>query len=1157
MGLRELLGLPPKARKQPPPQAPVEDKGAWTRIEAQYQGLIKDPRYTALPERMKAPLGVAWTNASMLSLHGKFNEATEVLQPAIVAAANGAMAGAKAPQVFAEAAKRASGLLDAMALLGVPADHVKAMRGEYDLARKDEKTDIILAAEAMTALAEKLRTDPQVLAAKVARDKVLSERPALEKEIETALKTPPETEVAARALRQLGNAADLTGSCVGHLDYIGAVAQMEICRKAIAELAPEAKAIADAIKQRDEVLKERAKLDAKVNAARLIYGPTPESEAVVKAFKGVDDGYYEAIKTKDYARAASEVKRLGLAADRVIELKALCDEDIRKRDQRNDLRGELSALFGKKNSVPAVTPAMEAIEAKLNSEVKLFDKAMEDAVHETAVAKAALLKSLFADYDKAAKDSAAQLKKRQDAQGRWNKDIQVRADALASLTPQAKPVKDAIAKAGALRNEFADAFTANDFDALPGAADKAVAALDEVDRLMKLDVQLAKDGQETQDAYNAIRARVNAIANAKVATPEFRVARDAAMKLLDEVRVVGEACGPGGKDKVAALEKAVGAAEKLKAASDGKAVEKRQQTLAVLKPGFGEVTKAIKGMAGFLPHAQGLTDEITTEKGRIDELYIDGLYDDALDAFAKLKARLPEAKAGEAGWQKATDDTRDDLTARRNALDVDFKRLGGLEKITPEFKKLILALTKAGKAFDTPFKAAKWPDAAKLIGPLETAVAALKAREADHGTQKADRDACKAAETRSAAKIDTAVTTAVTLLPTQDIRDRLSTQKDIYTRTFAARDFATAKAAWIEAERLLGLWDAALPGDKSAAPPEMAEFNRRWNAVQPDYAVAKAMTPVPKTLAPLIKAMSKAYDAFFAAFKARDWVAVNVAFDKLEPAVAALLTHEQENDDARAAAQPDAADALDTLQNTSVDDLKKKPMKERLELLDKLRGEGRELTDEERKAQRQVYAALDYDPEFKKQDKARRDRLVDEIGNDDEVRAARKGWAAKPVDDRVKVLKKVVAAECRIYGMPAPDFRLFNEPPGDEGFFSPSDGTLNINIHPESGFADFKEALNTVLHENMHNLQAVMGQRLEEGIIVPGDPDYMQALIFAANDADFGYVDSDEDDDIEDDEPVKDAYKNQPVEMHAWDTGDEVSEGIVKMGKQPKKGVSL
>ncbi|NEU36439.1 hypothetical protein GN156_37985, partial [bacterium LRH843] len=75
----------------------------------------------------------------------------------------------------------------------------------------------------------------------------------------------------------------------------------------------------------------------------------------------------------------------------------------------------------------------------------------------------------------------------------------------------------------------------------------------------------------------------------------------------------------------------------------------------------------------------------------------------------------------------------------------------------------------------------------------------------------------------------------------------------------------------------------------------------------------------------------------------------------------------------------------------------------------------------------------------------------------------------------------------------------------------------------------------TVIHENMHNYQAVLVQRLEEGIITKDDPEYVQARIFAANDMPDGYVTPSEP--VDDDKKGTNTYKTQPLEAHAWDTG--------------------
>lgn len=235
------------------------------------------------------------------------------------------------------------------------------------------------------------------------------------------------------------------------------------------------------------------------------------------------------------------------------------------------------------------------------------------------------------------------------------------------------------------------------------------------------------------------------------------------------------------------------------------------------------------------------------------------------------------------------------------------------------------------------------------------------------------------------------------------------------------------------------------------------------------------------------------------------------------------------------------------------------PVKDRLGLLDRLRGEGAKLDKAQRKAQRQIYASLTYDDDFKVLDDERQDKLSQELGADPDLKDAKNGWAAKSVEDRMKVLQKVLAAECRVYNVPMPEVRLFNAK-NPNGFFSDANGTININIRPGGGFDDFQRVMNTMLHENAHNLQYVLIQRLEEGILKPGDPEFNQALVFAANLGGDGYVSSKEDRVIEDDEPVKTAYKNQPAEMHAWDTGGKVSAKILEILQgldTPAKNVSL
>jgi hypothetical protein len=62
-----------------------------------------------------------------------------------------------------------------------------------------------------------------------------------------------------------------------------------------------------------------------------------------------------------------------------------------------------------------------------------------------------------------------------------------------------------------------------------------------------------------------------------------------------------------------------------------------------------------------------------------------------------------------------------------------------------------------------------------------------------------------------------------------------------------------------------------------------------------------------------------------------------------------------------------------------------------------------------------------------------------------------------------------------------------------------------------------------------------MVRRSDEGVLKPGDPEYRQAQLFKANNDDNGYMKADQN---------YTAYRTQPVEAHAWQTGDTISAGV-------------
>ena len=136
----------------------------------------------------------------------------------------------------------------------------------------------------------------------------------------------------------------------------------------------------------------------------------------------------------------------------------------------------------------------------------------------------------------------------------------------------------------------------------------------------------------------------------------------------------------------------------------------------------------------------------------------------------------------------------------------------------------------------------------------------------------------------------------------------------------------------------------------------------------------------------------------------------------------------------------------------------------------------------------------------------------------------------------------MVAAQSKEYGFTPPEIVIVHEAPHNglvtNGYFDPSDGKLHLNMDPNSSIQQFEKAVDLALHENAHNYQDHLVKQLKAGKIKPGDTNYDQATLFAANDAAGGYVTAQSPDDL----PV---YQAQPLERHSWHTGPDTAAKIM------------
>jgi hypothetical protein len=184
-------------------------------------------------------------------------------------------------------------------------------------------------------------------------------------------------------------------------------------------------------------------------------------------------------------------------------------------------------------------------------------------------------------------------------------------------------------------------------------------------------------------------------------------------------------------------------------------------------------------------------------------------------------------------------------------------------------------------------------------------------------------------------------------------------------------------------------------------------------------------------------------------------------------------------------------------------------------------------TGELRKAQIKIFRNMQLDPDFKKKEGERADKVADEVKDDGDVKASANDWASRSADQKIKALKRIMEAQCKQLGIPTPPIVAYDKAPSggnvEDGNYDPSDGKMHFNTNAGAN-KTFNDAVDTVVHETSHAYQHYLVKQLQDGKFKVGDPNYDQAQMFAANDADQDYIQPDED---------MAAYVAQPEENHA------------------------
>lgn len=1160
MSLRKLLGLPPKNSKAqaqetaPEPQAVEQDRGPFDNALAKFDQVANHPGYSGLTEAQRTAFENARREAEGLAANNLFADAAKRVSDAVGVAAKQIVVSQNSAKDFQAAKSKISGALDGARLLGVPADHVAALSKRYQDIVDASANDIVEAAKAMGALLQDMAKDPVIQEARAARQRVLADRDAVESASAEALKVPTETPTVVKQNRILADALPKIGFFAGSLNYIEAARYMGVCDQCIVAINGEKSAIEAARQLREEVQRARSAMDGEVSAARLIYGTTDEATEIVDQFRTIDQSFEGAMTARDYAIAKSLLPQLESLAKQVLAFKGAMDEDVALRGERKQREDRVIAIRTEVGSTPAATPPMIRIFNELVDLRKEYWEAEENKDDDACVKLLAKMEALLVDYNAAAADAADELDKDRQKTDIWNNECKARYSAMLKIKPVIPAMVTAVADAKTAFEECNEASAKGDFTTALAAVQRLSALLDDVDTHKADNSAGSRERNAGWADFKKHQKLCQDALDVKPFTDEmgrlYKTFTDSHDR-FHELRKSGDPSWADVLPDVVSNAQAVLAKVDENAQSEGDAQAAAERARDEAIPEYRRA-KAVADK--YDPDSAKERQALMNVAIRFNTAFQAGRYIESIACFDALPAAIKAVYDKEPEWKAVHGQKKDAYDKTAKDIKGDYETVIAFAPVLPGLAAQIAEAKELRKEADDAAKKDSLGDAAKAQDKLVELVADMMKRKADHDQSVTDKAWVEGRISALGAKVEEAVDAFALLPETLDIQTRMGYAHQTAKKAFVALNFPGARAQWEELERLLQAWDNKEQANEDAWTDEAKGVHDKLKLFKADRDVADTILGITPELKKLVSDYQGAKNAFFEAYRARDWQLADTLVTAFERTASLAAGTKGTFDAALLLARPRKDEARQALVDIAPDELKNKTTDEKLDLLDGLRATGEDLTPDERKLQRKLYNSMDYDPEFKRVDEQRRDDLVAALKSDKDITEARDKWGQMTDDQRLAILMKVLKAECKVYDIPEPTVRLFNEPPGDEGFFASDTMTLNLNTHIESGWSDYKEAIDTVIHENMHNYQAVLVQRLEEGIITKDDPEYVQARIFAANDTPDGYVTPSEP--VDDDEKGTNTYKTQPLEAHAWDTGAGVAEELVA-GPPPERGVRL
>ena len=951
-------------------------------------------------------------------------------------------------------------------------------------------------------------------------------------EMPRLLALPGETSTGLRLQRKIEAMNKLLPKGIQADDLTQAKADLAALKSAIEDMKAEEVLINRAVAQKEQAMREFDALGAQLKAARYIYTVSPAFKADVDAFKSIDDDVGEFIAKRAYASVLASLRKLEAAAKKLNARKAEFDQVVIDEAAALAARKDIEKANASARKVALTKPEAQAqfdiLEEKFPAWKLAFDaKSWSDAA---ALGQAALDAANALIGMKA--ECRALKAKREEARTELRA---ARAKFKAAL-----PKVDVLPRVAQLRKE------GDEIKAAMLETFNSIRDWDEVKVLAKRLTQIATqlEGLKAENDASLLRKKAF-LSEYKKLLPEIRAAfkitanTPEVLKLFQDYSeayaLLWEACQTGDEnapDRLVETKAAIDALNAKKQENDDAAAEAEADAKSKLATINTDIKKARDLIGKHAPALDGFLEDLSEIIGGINETKKAKKWADCEVLIARLNEVFEKVTAAAAVAAPETAKTKLAFEAKwTGALRDQITDVLAYEEVTPTMVIELDKITKLNDAIGKFAKSEYWAAALAQVEALEPLVAAKVAFKPTHDRVLADAIWVE----QQYIKIDTRMQAVSGMeAVTRDMADVLATLKKL---SVAIEDnttkfqFAEIRASWasmvaaIETmERLKAEHDTAL------AKKEQADAG--WAKINADYKKANKFVGYTKELEVLVTTFEECDREYDAAYDGYDYETAIYWLPKVEAAIKALLARQKEHDEAKAAASGRAAAALSSLKATSVDDVRKLGADKKVALLDALRAERGKLDDEQKAQQRKIYAAMDLDPEFNKLDKQRRDELGASIREDSELMEAKDNWDGTPIEQRLRLLERTLKKECEVYGMPVPRVQTYSEASRTQGFFDGDTMTINLNVHPETDFDDFYECIDTIVHENAHNYQEYLVTRLAEGLIRKGDPEYTQALMFAANSGPGDYVNSNE---------SKAIYKKQPLEEHAWATGNGIA----------------